>query len=632
MKDWSGRKGNSFVIIRRSPTQGHFLSILPTFCNKNTIFAVFITSDKNHLFCLKFYKFKLNFNMVLKKSIVVAALCLPFLTVSAQTKAPENWFTLDATKDKVQGTGADEAIRRLQEKGKKGQTVIVAVLDSGVEVDHEDLKDVMWVNPGEIAGNGIDDDKNGYIDDIHGWNFLSGKGGNVNHETLELTREYARLSKRFKGTDAKNLYGDAKKEYEYYEQIKTAFEEQRAEAESGMENATKQIKPIEDAFNMVEKATGKKDITAEELAKIDAGSDADLKKSITIMQAVMAQGIATRADLEEAKKDAGEYFYNQLNYNLNPDYNPRTMVGDDPNDLTNRNYGTNEYEGPDAFHGTHVAGIIAASRNNNTGVRGVADNVKIMTVRCVPDGDERDKDVANAIYYAVDNGASVINMSFGKGYSPQKWYVDAAMKYAADHDVLLVHAAGNDSENNDTDPNFPNDMYGKSVKKGLFKKEKNVPTWMEIGALSWKSGENRVARFSNYGKKNVDLFSPGVAIYSTVPDGKYGNAQGTSMAAPAAAGVAAIIRSYYPELSAVQVKSIMEKSVTAQEGQVYKPGTTEKIAFTELCVSGGVVSAVNAVAMAENTKAKKNKKAVWREAGMGKSVAGKVTKAKVVTP
>lgn len=570
--------------------------------------------------------------MILKKSIIVAALCLPFFMVSAQTKAPENWFTLDATKDKVQGTGADEALRQLKEKGKKGQTVIVAVLDSGVEVDHEDLKDVMWVNPGEIPGNGIDDDKNGYIDDIHGWNFLSGKGGNVNHETLEITREYARLSKRFKGTDPKNLYGEAKIEYEYFETVKAAFEEQRAEAEAGMENATKQIKPIEDAFDMVEKATGKKDISAEELAKVDAGSDADLKRSIAIMQAVMAQGVATRADLEEAKKEMGDQFYSQLNYHLNPDYNPRTMVGDDPNDLTNRNYGTNDYEGPDAFHGTHVAGIIAASRDNNTGVRGVADNVKIMTVRCVPDGDERDKDVANAIFYAVDNGASVINMSFGKGYSPQKWYVDAAMKYAADHDVLLVHAAGNDAENNDTDPNFPNDMYSKAVKKGLFKKEKNVPTWMEIGALSWKGAENRVARFSNYGKKNVDLFSPGVAIYSTVPDGKYGNAQGTSMAAPAAAGVAAILRSYYPELSAVQVKDIMEKSVIAQEGEVYKPGTTEKVAFTELCVSGGVVSAVNAVAMADQTKAKKNKKAVWREAGMGKSVAGKVTKAKVVTP
>lgn len=570
--------------------------------------------------------------MVFKKSLVVAALCAPFFTLSAQTKAPENWFTLDATKDKVQGTGADEALRKLKEKGKKGQTIIVAVLDSGVEVDHEDLKDIIWTNPGEIAGNGIDDDKNGYVDDIHGWNFLSGKGGNVDHETLELTREYARLTKRFKGTDPKNLYGEAKKEYDYYLKVKEEFESQRAEAQAGMENATKQIKPIEEAFDMVEKATGKKDISAEELAKIDAGSNAELKKSIQIMQAVMAQGIATRADLDEAKKEAGEYFYNQLNYNLNPDYNPRTVVGDNPDDLTNRYYGTNDYEGPDAFHGTHVAGIIAANRTNDKGVRGVADNVRIMTVRCVPDGDERDKDVANAIYYAVDNGASVINMSFGKAYSPQKWYVDQAMKYAADHDVLLVHAAGNDSENNDTDPNFPNDGYTKAVKKGLFKKEKNVPSWMEIGALSWKSGDNRVARFSNYGKKNVDLFSPGVSIYSTVPDGKYGNAQGTSMASPAAAGVAAIIRSYYPELSAVQVKDIMEKSVTKQEGEVTKPGTTEKVAFSELCVSGGAVNAVGAVEMAEQTKAKKNKKAVWREAGMGKSVASKMTKQKVVTP
>ncbi|MEY3194033.1 MAG: hypothetical protein RIQ78_129, partial [Bacteroidota bacterium] len=238
---------------------------------------------------------------------------------------------------------------------------------------------------------------------------------------------------------------------------------------------------------------------------------------------------------------------------------------------------------------------------------------------CVPDGDERDKDVANAIYYAVDNGASIINMSFGKGYSPDKKYVDAAMRYAAEHDVLLVHAAGNSAANNDTENNFPNDGYAKAVKKGLFKKEKQVPSWMEIGALNWRAGEKRVANFSNYGKKNVDLFSPGVAIYSTVPDGKYGNASGTSMACPAAAGVAAILRSYYPELSAVQVKSILEKSVVKQDGEVTKPGSTDKVKFTELCVSGGIISAPNAIEMAEKApKSKKSKKAVWREAGNGK--------------
>ncbi|MDO8369021.1 MAG: S8 family serine peptidase, partial [Saprospiraceae bacterium] len=373
--------------------------------------------------------------MMFKKSLLVAIACLPGLFLSAQSKAPENWFNLDPTTDKVNGTGGDEALKMLKNKGKKGQTIIVAVLDSGVEVDHEDLKDVMWVNPGEIAGNGIDDDNNGYVDDIHGWNFLAGPGGNVDHETLELTREYARLKKRFEGTDPKNLHGDAAEEYKYWIKVKDEFEPQREEAINGMANATKQIKPIEDAFNAVEIALGGKEFTSENVATITVDGNDELKGSVELIIKVMANGLTSRQDLEDAKKEAAAFFYNQVEFQLNPDCNVRAMVGDDPNDLTNRFYGTNEYEGPDAFHGTHVAGIIAANRYNNTGIKGVADNVRIMTVRCVPDGDERDKDVANAIYYAVDNGASVINMSFGKAYSPQKWYVDQAMRYAAQHDV-----------------------------------------------------------------------------------------------------------------------------------------------------------------------------------------------------
>jgi len=557
--------------------------------------------------------------MIFKKSLLVAIACLPGLFLSAQSKAPENWFNLDPTADKVNGTGGDEALKLLKNKGKKSQTVIVAVLDSGVEVDHEDLKDVIWTNPAEIAGNGIDDDNNGYVDDMHGWNFLAGPGGNVNHETLELTREYARLKKRFEGTDPKKLHGDAAEEYKYWIKVKDEFEPQRAEAVDGMKTAVDRLKPIEDALNAVELALAGKELTSENVAAIQVEGNEDLKKSVEIMNMVMAQGLSSRQDLEDAKKEAGDFFRNQVEFQLNPDCNVRAMVGDDPNDLTNRFYGTNEYEGPDAFHGTHVAGIIAANRNNNIGIKGVADNVRIMTVRCVPDGDERDKDVANAIYYAVDNGASVINMSFGKGYSPQKWYVDQAMRYAAQHDVLLVHAAGNSAANNDSEDNFPNDELQKPIKKGLFGKEKRISTWMEIGAMNWKSGDKRVANFSNYGKKNVDLFSPGVQLQSTVPDGKYGPASGTSMASPAAAGVAALIRSYYPELSAVQVKHIMESSVVKQDGEVTKPGSTDKVKFTELCVSGGTVSATNAVAMAETTKAaKKPKKAIWREAGVGK--------------
>ncbi len=558
--------------------------------------------------------------MSFKKTVLALALCLPALFLMAQgAKAPDNWFTLDKGADGVQGASSDKALQQLKAKGKKGQTIIVAVLDSGVDYMHEDLKDIMWVNPGEIAGNGIDDDKNGYADDIHGWNFLGGPGGkNVGHETLEMTREYVRLSKKYGNANGKNLSGADKKEYEYYAGIKEAYEEARSEAEGMKARVEEQFAKIESSFKAVQTATGKAGFTAEDLDKVNVTGNDELKAAVEMSRKLLAQGL-TPESLAEEKEGAMEFANNQLNYNLNPNFNPRDAVGDDPNDLSNRFYGNNDYVGPDAFHGTHVAGIIAAVRNNDKGVNGVADNVRIMTVRCVPDGDERDKDVANAIRYAVDNGASIINMSFGKGYSPQKGYVDEAVKYAAEHDVLLVHAAGNDSENNDTSPNFPNDNF---EKKGLFK-PKTAPNWLEIGALNWRSGENSVARFSNYGKKNVDLFSPGVALYSTIPDSKYGNASGTSMAAPAAAGVAAIIRSYYPELSAKQVRSILMESVVKRTDEVYKPGTTEKISFSELCAAGGVVSATNAVALAEKTPAKKHKKAIWREAGMGKNAKTK---------
>lgn len=549
--------------------------------------------------------------MNFKHFVAVAALCLPALFLGAQAKAPENWFLLDPVADKVQGTGSETALQKLKAKGKKGQTVIVAVLDSGVDYLHEDLKDVMWVNPGEIAGNGIDDDKNGYVDDIHGWNFIGGKDGrNVEHDTYELTREYARLSKKYAGSNGANLTGAAKKEFAYWQTVKTAFEERRAELEAQKAQVDEYFGKIEAAFAAVQTALGKTTFTKEDLATIKTDGNTELKDAVELAGKALAQEL-TPESLAENKTEASAYFSNSLNYSFNPDFDPRPIVGDDYDDLTNRFYGNNDYRGPDASHGTHVAGIIAATRGNAIGINGVADNVRIMTVRCVPDGDERDKDVANAIRYAVDNGASIINMSFGKGFSPHKHYVDEAVRYAAEHDVLLVHAAGNDAENNDNDPNFPNDKLGK---------RKTAPNWMEIGALSWKTGEKRVAGFSNYGKKNVDLFSPGVAIYSTVPDNKYASFQGTSMASPAAAGVAAIIRSYFPDLSAKQVKAIMEKSVVAQTGEVYKPGTTEKVPFSDLCVSGGIVSANNAVAMAEKTKAKPNKKGQnWRDAGMGKA-------------
>ena len=263
-------------------------------------------------------------------------------------------------------------------------------------------------------------------------------------------------------------------------------------------------------------------------------------------------------------------------------------------DLNNRNYGNGNVKGPDvedALHGTHVAGIIAQLRGNGIGGDGVvAKNVEIMAVRAVPNGDEFDKDIALAIRYAVDNGAKVINGSFGKDYSPHKEWVWDAIKYAESKDVLIVHAAGNDSKDVDVEPNFPTDeVNGKEIADNL----------ITIGALNTATGSKMVADFSNYGQKNVDVFAPGVKIYATIPNNKYKYEQGTSMASPNAAGVAALIRSYYPSLTASQVKHILMDSGVAIPGNVAVGEEKVQIPFSNTCVSGKIVNAYNAILMAD---------------------------------
>jgi cell wall-associated protease len=555
------------------------------------------------------YTLLLNKKINFLKSILFMTMkfkTLMLATVSAQAqKAPENWFNKDASADNVNGVSTEKTYNDLL-KSRKSQTVIVAVIDSGVDSEHEDLKDVMWTNPGEIPGNGIDDDQNGYIDDIHGWNFLGGKDGkNIHHEALELTRLYAKLNKIYATQDSNKVSN--KKEYAQYRMYKKLVEEKRAEAEENLAQMDNTEKTVIEALDVVSKALNGKAVTAGNVKAIDAGDDKLLARGQRITLRILEQGEIKSIDdvkkeISAQLKEGREYYEGQVKYNYNPDFNDRaTIVGDDPYNSYENNYGNNDVKGPDASHGTHVAGIIAASRGNNKGMDGVADNVRIMSVRCVPDGDERDKDVANAIIYAVDNGAQVINMSFGKGYSWDKEAVDKAVKYAAKHDVLLVHAAGNDSEDNDSSPNFPT---AKFEKAGLFKPKK-AKNWMEIGALSWKPGEELPARFSNYGKKNVDVFSPGVDIYSTTPDGNYASFSGTSMASPVTAGVAALVRSYFPELTALQVKEIIEGSAIINDTMVKKPGSDEKVKFSDLSKTGGMVSAYNAVQKASTTKGKK---------------------------
>jgi subtilisin family serine protease len=298
---------------------------------------------------------------------------------------------------------------------------------------------------------------------------------------------------------------------------------------------------------------------------------------------------------KEAFSEGEDYFMAKLKYHLNPEYNSRSIVGDDYQNVKEKGYGNNDVTGTFAEHGTHVAGIIAANRTNNLGIKGIADNVRIMVIRAVPNGDERDKDVANAIYYAVENGARVINMSFGKDYSPHKEAVDAAVKYAEDKGVLLVHGAGNDGKNIDDADNYP-------TREISTKKVAN--NWLEVGASSWGDAARFVGDFSNYGKKSVDVFAPGVDVYSTIPRHGYKSNSGTSMAAPVTAGVGALLLSYFPELTAEQVRDIILKSTVKYKGlMVNKPGQGKKpamVSFEELSVSGGIVNAYEAVRMAES--------------------------------
>lgn len=519
--------------------------------------------------------------------------------VMAQDNAPKDWFHLDPATDNVPGTKSKKTYETLLQ-GKKSETVIVAVIDSGVDYNHEDLKEIMWVNVDEIPSNGIDDDKNGYIDDIHGWNFIGGKDGkNIHQEALELSRLVAKYNKKYENVDESKLSKKEKKEYEKYKKMKQEITDER----NKIHQQSMGIVVYMEALETLKKLTGKNDFTVEDLEKIQT-DDESVTQSIEMVSGTLSKGY-TVAELEEEVNGANEYFKTRLEYYYNPDFDPRNIVGDDYSNPDQRDYGNNDVQGPDADHGTHVAGIIGAVRNNGVGMDGIADNVRIMSVRCVPDGDERDKDVANAIRYAVDNGAQVINMSFGKSYGWDKDAVDRAVKYAQKHDVLLVHAAGNDGSNNDLGNNFPNDVY---AKKGLFKPKK-AKVWVEVGALNWKGGEKSAASFSNYGKENVDIFAPGVEIYSTTVGSEYASFQGTSMASPVVAGTAALLRSYFPNLTATQVKEIIMQSATPQNISVVKPGTKdEKVKFSELSVSGGILDAYKAVETASKTKGKKKEK------------------------
>ena len=498
-------------------------------------------------------------------------------TLFAQTKAPENWYLLNPKTDNVYGVGSEEAYKAL--KARKSKPVIVAVIDSGTDIDHEDLKDVIWTNTGEIPGNGIDDDHNGYVDDVNGWSFLGGKNGDIESESTEQARIYHKFLKKFSHMDTLHLAASDTMQFSEFKKIRTDF----IKSQIDLKNQLEVMSIMMDFITKVKNQNGGV-FNKEGLKKYEPQNKSEARIKL-VMPIFLFQ--LSPAEMESQLKQGTESMSKTFKANsLDVDSIRRAVVGDNPDEVSERFYGCNRVKGPDALHGTHVSGIIAAMRNNNLGIIGIADNVKIMPVRAVPDGDERDKDIANAIRYAVDNGAKIINMSFGKYYSPDKGLVNEAVKYAMSKDVLMIHAAGNEMKDCDKELSFPNREFANG---GI------ASNWIQVGASSYKKSKKIIGDFSNYGKNKVDLFAPGVDIYSTVCDNKYLIESGTSMAAPAVTGVAAIIRSYFPELTASEVRDLLMKTAEPYSQKVKVPGTKKKRKMKNMCISGGFVNVNNAV-------------------------------------
>lgn len=588
---------------------------------------------------------------IFKKIIPIILFTFSMSVAYAQdknVKLPPNWFNLDLAVDGYFGISTEKAYKELLSTKKPKEKIIVAVIDGGTDLKHEDLKDVLWTNKKEIPNNGIDDDGNGYIDDVHGWNFIGSKGKNLEYDNLELVRIKRKFEPKYRSVIRTTVLDSAEKaEYALYKRVVSDFGKRYDEASSAFPIYI----AIKKMMDSVASVNGKKIPSLEDIDKYNADDEMEgyIKK-------IVRKGSKDEGSIEKFYKSI-EKGYKELDqmlrYNLNESYDARAeLVGDNYENSNERIYGNNDVIGPDAEHGSHVSGIIGANRQNDVGVKGVANSVSIMTIRVVPQGDERDKDVANGIRYAVDNGARVVNMSFGKGYKWDKKVVDEAIKYAESKGVLLVHAAGNDNQNVDLTENYPTKYYDSPEADEYERKHKkpevkpftpppansmnggtsgaprrdpfakpapldsakyqlpHAKNWITVGASAYKDDDNLKASFSNYGKYNVDVFAPGFMINSTTPNNNYEEFDGTSMAAPVVSGLAALILSYHPELTATDVKDIIMKSVTKVNRKVKYVNDKEetvRVNFSELCASGGIVNAYNALKLAETYKSTSTK-------------------------
>jgi cell wall-associated protease len=501
-----------------------------------------------------------------------------------------NWATMDPVKDGYEGTSTNSFYEYLKSMSNppERKEVIVAVIDSGFDIEHPDLKNNIWNNEIEVNGvTGVDDDSNGYVDDFHGWNFL----GNANYISLEVAREYKKLK------NAKTPKTDP-----YFIKVEEEYESKKDETIATKDGIDQTLADVIESEAILEQ----KNITTDprKLQEISMNlPEGKLSDAASIILGVYLLFGADKDDLIQLKRD-----YDIKVKCLFDTTDTHILVGDDPENLSETNYGNNDVSEKNEEHGTHVSGIIASVKT------GQAPFAKLMLLRGVPnEGDERDKDIANAIRYAVDNGANIINMSAGKYFSPDAEYVVDAIKYAAEKNVLIVLSAGNEGDNITDIVNYPRKYYMENGQKVYFE------NMIVVGANSWmkkwsskKDPENKnlrydlAAPFSNYSKTVVDIFAPGVQINSTIPGGKYKMIDGTSMASPEVAGVAAVIKAYYPDLTASQLKDILISSARQYPELVVRVKEGPKQLFSDLSKSGGVVDLMSAFKKAGEVSALEN--------------------------
>jgi len=524
------------------------------------------------------------------------------MATTALAQAPlTQWHHRDPGADHLMGISTERAyaLLRQQHRRPSAKPVIVAVIDGGIDTAHADLRRVLWHNPNEVPGNGQDDEQNGYVDDVYGWNFLGGADGrNVFFTQKEETRVYSRLRPRYEGKTLPSLPASQHAAFRLYEQAKQRYTSERAKAEARYQADSRQLRADEANVARLRQGLG--------VAVLDSATlhhppttDTALVRLANLYYPDLRGRLATTDALFSRYRSYNRELKTQLDYQYNLTYDPTPLVGDHPANLAERHYGNSLVQAGlldhGTQHGTHCAGLIGADRTNGLGVQGVADHVRLLSVRAVPGGDERDKDVANAIRYAVDQGAQIISMSFGKYLSPDKAVVDEAIRYAERKGVLLVHAAGNDRLNIDSIPQYPT---------GRYLNGRVIPNLLTVGASARTNDRHLAASFSNYGRQTVDVFAPGVDLISTWPGNEYRPDSGTSMATPVVAGMAAVLKTYFPQLTPADLKRIIIASAAPVHTQVLLPGTKKLVDFATLSRAGGVVNLSEAVRLAEAERAK----------------------------